>query len=55
MKLVISGANAQDVMENLGVPYNQGDTTEIDFSPKQLQGRLPMRMSDDAKGKKKEE
>lgn len=54
VKLVISGDNALEVISNLELPEGQGDTIEIDFSPKQSQGRLPTRMSDDAKGKKKE-
>lgn len=35
VKLVISGDNALIVAGNLGVPQRQGDTIEIDFSPKQ--------------------
>ena len=40
VKLVVSGANAVDVIENMGLPDQQGDTIEIDFSPKQTQEKL---------------
>ena len=40
MKLVISGAGAVDILSNLELPEEQGDTIEIDFSPKQSQSKL---------------
>lgn len=40
VKLVISGDNAYEVLENLDLPMSQGDTIEIDFSPKQSQSKL---------------
>lgn len=40
VKLVISGDNAMEVMSILELPQGQGDTIEIDFSPKQSQSKL---------------
>lgn len=40
VKLVISGDNAPTVASNLELPQGQGDTIEIDFSPKQSQEKL---------------
>ena len=40
VRLVVSGDNALECMRNLGLPVSQGDTAEIDFSPKQTQSRL---------------
>lgn len=40
VKLVISGDLALDVLKNLELPYEQGDTITIDLKPKQTQEKL---------------
>lgn len=41
MKLVVSGDLALDVLKTLELPYEQGDTIEIELKPKQTQSKLP--------------
>lgn len=40
VKLVISGKNATETLENLELPNMQGDNAMVDFSPKQSQSKL---------------
>lgn len=51
VRLVISGDLAKETLETMSLPGNFGDVIEVDFSPKQTQGRLPTRMDEDVKDK----
>ena len=53
VKLVISGPNCLQVLENLELPYEQGDLIEIDLKPKQTQSKLNNTTPADMKKTKK--
>ena len=49
VKLVISGDLALDVLKTLELPYELGDTIELDLKPKQTQGKLTTVVDEDVK------
>ena len=40
VKLVFSGENVMQVLENFDIPSSVGDTVELDLKPKQTQTKL---------------